>query len=352
MTTFKAIQAGHICSPYVKTLLEAAAQLNISDEELAQAVQRHPNWLHHLPEQVASRDYLALMACGVRHDENFGLRVGRAVRPASYPLVGYTVMSCSNTTQVLDQILRYECLIHDLGRSGVQIDDKLCRVSWTANSHYFADQHHPLYRHVVDSIFSGYFSFVPWLLGQQIPLSSVTFVYDKPADVTAYEELFRCPVYFQQKENSIVASAKLLNIALTSSDQTIFTTLEKQAQKLLEDQRQSHQEDICLRLRDVILEVLPQQNESIEVVAKNLGMSPRTLQRKLRERATSYQQILNELRMELACNYLRYSNLAIREIAFMLGYQEQSSFHHAFKDWTGYTPRSFRHMRPQIEENP
>jgi AraC-like DNA-binding protein len=71
-------------------------------------------------------------------------------------------------------------------------------------------------------------------------------------------------------------------------------------------------------------------------------MSPRTLQRRLHEENTSHQQLLDELRRELAQRYLREPTIAIGETAFLLGFSEPSAFHRAFKRWTGTTPGTFR----------
>jgi AraC-like DNA-binding protein len=77
-------------------------------------------------------------------------------------------------------------------------------------------------------------------------------------------------------------------------------------------------------------------------VAEQLGQTTRTLQRKLKEAGSSFQEVLDQTRRELAEHYLAQVELSITDIAYMLGFQEQSSFNHAFKDWTGLNPGAFR----------
>ena len=89
-------------------------------------------------------------------------------------------------------------------------------------------------------------------------------------------------------------------------------------------------------------QLLPQAKASATNVAKKLGISPRTLSRKLRDERVAFPEILEETRVALAKRYLVEPDLPVSEIAWLLGYAEVSSFTHAFKRWTGITPREFR----------
>jgi len=89
-------------------------------------------------------------------------------------------------------------------------------------------------------------------------------------------------------------------------------------------------------------QLLPHAKASATNVAKKLGISPRTLSRKLRDERVAFAEILEETRVALAKRYLVERDLPVSEIAWLLGYAEISSFTHAFKRWTGMTPRVFR----------
>jgi AraC-like DNA-binding protein len=96
------------------------------------------------------------------------------------------------------------------------------------------------------------------------------------------------------------------------------------------------------RAEDVLPKLLPHGKATASEVARQLGMSSRTLSRKLAEEGTSFAEILDELRAALAKRYLHDETLPVSEIAWLLGYREISSLTHAFKRWTGITPRRFR----------
>jgi AraC-like DNA-binding protein len=96
------------------------------------------------------------------------------------------------------------------------------------------------------------------------------------------------------------------------------------------------------RVEETLSELLPHGKATASDVARRLAMSPRTLSRKLAEEGTSFAEILDQLRAALARRYLQDKTLPVSEIAWLLGYREISSLTHAFKRWTGMTPRRFR----------
>ena len=104
-------------------------------------------------------------------------------------------------------------------------------------------------------------------------------------------------------------------------------------------------EPLPLRVKNALRQLLKDGLPRKERVAEKFDMTVRTLQRHLHQAGTSYQQILDELRQELAEHYLLRSDLAIQDIACYLGFTESRSFHRSFKSWTGQTPGEFRESR-------
>ena len=92
----------------------------------------------------------------------------------------------------------------------------------------------------------------------------------------------------------------------------------------------------------LIAEELHKSEPGIEAISSRLGYAPRTLQRKLKEVGTSYQELLDKTRSQFAIQYLQEEQIAISEIACLLGFSEASAFHRAFKRWTGLSPGEFR----------
>src|SRR5205085_639720 len=99
------------------------------------------------------------------------------------------------------------------------------------------------------------------------------------------------------------------------------------------------------RAEEVLAKLLPHGRAFASELARRLGMSSRTLSRKLGEEDTSFAEILDQLRAALAKRYLHDETLPVSEIAWLLGYREVSSLTHAFRRWTGMTPRQFRSVQ-------
>ena len=97
------------------------------------------------------------------------------------------------------------------------------------------------------------------------------------------------------------------------------------------------------RVRAALLELLPSGKASVQAVAQRLAVSPRTLQRRLQDERTSFQQVLDRTREELARHYLRTTSMPGAEISFLLGFEDPNSFVRAFHEWTGQTPEQLRH---------
>lgn len=106
------------------------------------------------------------------------------------------------------------------------------------------------------------------------------------------------------------------------------------------------------RVHAALIELLPSGAASAASVSRRLGLSTRTLQRRLRDEGHSFQALLNDTRHALAKHYLRNSSMSSTEIAFLLGFEEPSSFFRAFNAWTGMTPEQMRHDPPTTASKP
>jgi AraC-like DNA-binding protein len=103
-------------------------------------------------------------------------------------------------------------------------------------------------------------------------------------------------------------------------------------------------ESLSDRVRQILMQEVPGGNPSLEWVASRLALSPRTLQRRLRDEGTTHVALLDDLRRDLAIGYLKEKRVPIGEIAFLLGFSEPSAFHRAFRRWTGSTPGEVRNQ--------
>jgi AraC-like DNA-binding protein len=172
-----------------------------------------------------------------------------------------------------------------------------------------------------------------------IPLK-VGFQYPQPEDVSAYHRLFRAPLEFEQPINFVIFDAALLDQPFPKANPGLFAVLDRYIIELLK--KLPRQENIVDSVRQEISDGLRGGDAGLEAIALRLSIAPRTLQRKLKEAGTSHQELLDEMRRELSIHYLQERQMAVCEVAFLLGFSETSAFHRAFKRWTGTTPGEFR----------
>lgn len=157
--------------------------------------------------------------------------------------------------------------------------------------------------------------------------------------VADYEAFFGCAVQ-QGDANTVVFSVQDANKPFLTASDGMWSIFEPELKKRLEDL--THEASFRERVRACLLEILASGQYSIADVASRFAMSSRTLQRRLQQENTSFQQVLDELREELARHYLAKSDYSTGQIAFLLGYEEPNSFFRAFRSWTGQTPDYIR----------
>jgi AraC-like DNA-binding protein len=161
-----------------------------------------------------------------------------------------------------------------------------------------------------------------------------------------HERVFGCPVTFDAETNRIYIDKPTLEIKQVKSDPSLFSLLtrfadqelKKMGTKPVAPSEPIELEDTQGRVRQALQASLSTSDISVEAVATQLGMSSRTLQRKLEAESTSYQEVLDKLRMELAESFLKeraLGKMTVDDISFLLGFSEPSAFYKAYKRWTG-----------------
>ena len=168
---------------------------------------------------------------------------------------------------------------------------------------------------------------------------------DAPKYADVLGRIFDAPVRFRQHANQLVFEAALLERPTLTADAHLTRVLRRLGEAGLESLPPD--DNFVSRVRQVIAECLPEISPSTNRVAQKLGMSARTLQRKLNEDNTSYQQLLDGVRLDLSISTLTKSQMPIAEAATLLGFADLTSFHRAFKRWMGTPPAEFRRqVRP------
>lgn len=331
-----------VAGSYLQPLLEAAAARGVQPAALERAAGLPAGALSPLPESLAADDYVRLLDVGAElaSDPHFGLHVGERFKLGTYNVYGLILLSCRDFGQAFEQTMRYEQLAHDLGRSSLRVNDGMAHYTW--HCHYG-----PGRRHLIDSVFAGIRVFGNWLAGMPLPPAELALTHDggDPADHAEYLRLFGALPRFNAPANTASFDAQLLAWPVPNADTGLYPVLQQHAEQLLQSRAGAGADaraEISQQVHEAIVRNLAQGQVRLASIADELKLSPRTLQRKLSDAGATFQQVLDQARFALARDYLRQPELSLVDIAFLLGYQEQSAFNHAFKEWSGMNPGAFR----------
>ena len=179
------------------------------------------------------------------------------------------------------------------------------------------------------------------LTGVDIRPREVRFVHAAPADTSPHAALFRCPVRFGCPAPEIVFASEDLAHAVTTANPGVERVLERHMNDLIE--RLPRNDSFVERVRAVVARTMGRGPLTVAAIARELHASPRTLQRRLGDHGTTYGEVLDACRRELAQRLIAEGRESVTEIAFLLGFSDVSGFSRMYKRWTGVTPS---HARP------
>jgi len=175
----------------------------------------------------------------------------------------------------------------------------------------------------------------------------VHFPHPEPADTTRHRELFGCPCRFGMPITQVILSADALRAPLADAEPALGRLLERQADAMLRDLPDSTA--LSDRVRSLLQGEADLRRASVSHIARRLGMSVRTLARKLNDENSSYRELIDDTRKQAALRELSRGSRPITEIAYQLGFANTQSFHRAFRRWTGGTAARYREQTQKAQ---
>jgi AraC-like DNA-binding protein len=271
-------------------------------------------------------------------DPLFGLHTSQFVQPGSYSVMGYIAMSASSVGEALARVGVYEKLVGDMGTTSAEQDGSLIRVVW-----HCRHTRQPVRRHLIENVLASWVRYTRWLADADLRPEYVMLEHDTPDPALAaeYERILCAPVRFRQKCNALVTHPSVLAHRLRQPDPDLLRVLESHAERRLAELGLAT--TVAHRVREAIRASIDDAGlPRKERVAEMLGLNPRTLLRRLQDEQTTYQDVLDGLRREMAMDLLRNSRMTQADIAARLGFAEIRSFQRCFRRWTGTTPGDYR----------
>lgn len=326
----------------VGKIINAAKAAGVEPEELSRAARLDLSALQDVDNQISFKQLIEIyqQAARLTGDNAFGLHAGELDSPKLYGILGYVTINSPDMGEALNRLVRFQQLRSNAYRFSLEVKGASAQLSYF----YLANDATPEERrHESEETLCSIILFGRMLTRSDWIPREVRFEHAEPENISEHERIFRAPVHFSKPATELIFDSSFLEMPLVEADLTLGSLLERQAEELLANSTRhgafSHQ------VRQLIKETLPSGEARIDSIGRKLGVSSRTLQRKLREEGTSYQELLEETQRSLAEFYLRKPEIAICEVSYLLGFSQASAFHRAFRRWTGMTVKEFRHKQ-------
>ncbi len=274
-------------------------------------------------------------ASEVTGDPCFGLNFAATTDMRDMGLLAYVGLSSATLGAALRNMVRY---IH-VYNEGLQIE--LATQGETLEIHAeVVDRRVQSERQLLEFSFRNFRRLLEVLAGQPIHPKWVTFRHNRGRDIATFERAFGAPVQFGAEKAVLALHRRHMATPVASADHRLLGVLQSYCEEILA--KRHLDADLTHDVARQITSLLPSGRATLDIVAAELGMSKRTLSRRLAEHGTSFGASLDGLRNDLALRYLEDSDFPLGHIAYLLGYSDVSAFNHAFRRWTGSSPTRHR----------
>ena len=318
-------------------MIDACARLGLDTGQILRAARLDPVTLQDPDARIPIEQVDALWrkAYELSNDPNLALHAIEVLPFGAYRVIDFLASSAPTVGTALAKVSDYFPIIHEVVRLPYAVGDH--HVTFAAEA---PSRPSTITRPYAEYVLAAVFLRTRIATNRRFPLMRVEFSHPQPADISEHERIFECPVRFGAEICQMVIARDIWDTPRTGSDSDLFSVLDTHARMLL-DQRPTP-DDIVGRVREAIEAELRGGDPKLESIARGLAMSPRTLQRRLRDHGVVFNDVLDAMRFRAAKSYLAPGDIAGTEVAYLLGFAEPSSFNRAFKRWSGQTPTEYR----------
>lgn len=320
---------------WVNTVLAAAEQQDVARETAlaAAGIAMEALTAERWPVDHITRLWRAAVHC--TGDAGFGLKAGAAVGPASFNVVGYLLQSAPTLREALALVQQYQRLISDGGRFQTIMGRDACWVVYHPRQGALAFSPHQ-----IEAVLAAVVVFARWVTGTALRPQAVQFSQPRIGPWAGYRDVFRCAVAFEQAFSGVLLPNALLDAPLPQADAQLAQVHHERARSRLT--ALTTRAGLAHALRAWIAGQLPEQLPTRARAAQVLGLTERTLARRMHAQGLTYSGLLDEARRDAAFRALSRPRGSITEISQSLGYAEPSVFHRAVRRWTGNSPQAWR----------
>ncbi|QCF27152.1 AraC family transcriptional regulator [Hydrocarboniclastica marina] len=323
---------------WVNTVIAAAQRLSVDADKLLTtaglpaAARKQERW----PIDDITRLWHAAERC--TNDPGFGLKVGAEFTPMSISGVGFALQSAATLREAVVMVQRYQRLISDGGRFQVLAGQAATWLVYHPRQGKLAFSPYQ-----IEAVLAAVVGFASWVTGTRMQPLRVQFSQARLGPLPGYQAVFQCPVEFEQAFSGVLMDNAVLDQPLPQADPQLAQVHERYSTARLAALSMSSVSvpEMKQWLATRLGPNLPRRS----MAAKALGISERTLARRLREQGHTFDGLLDEVRQVRALQAVADTHASLPAIAESLGFAEVSTFYRAFRRWTGLSPGRWRKLQ-------
>lgn len=323
----------YISQSLYKDVFNFAQSEGISSEDLNEIVA--PDALEQLTAFPSDQFFALHELADSKLNPGFPLRVGLATQIEDYGVLGLSWKTCAWAGEIFDRCDRYFNILSDTYIFEIHKSDDFSKILLLREP----------YRKGVklsnEASFAGIVSVIKKITEKEIIPYQVNFSHSSIHPLDLYHQAFQCQVNFNTEENALIYKTKDLETRTAKADRSINEYLLERVQEETEG-IQVNASKVVGDVEVLLKDALPSGIPSIAQISEHMGMSNRTLTRRLSEAGVTFRDLIKKTQEEVSINLLKNTSRNIAEIAFETGFSEQSAFNRAFKRWTGLSPVEFR----------
>ena len=282
--------------------------------------------------EISTTKYAELLETVAREiDPDIGLEMGERLTAKDMGVVGHAISAAPDVRTMLRLMSSYLYVFSQSNTMRLDVGEN--RAALTYKVTILSPEQR---RQDAECSLAYVTSLIRQLSGLEFKPQLIEFVHSRPRSVIRHKQVFGCEVAFSRKSNRLHLDKRILNAPILSFDPGLL-----QALRFYLDDRikvRSETEDLLAKIKHLISSSLVNGVPDQKRIAENLGMSARTLQRRLRDKDVVFADLVDEIRCAIAQDYVSHTEFSLTDVSMMLGYGELSSFSRAFKRWTGSSP--------------
>jgi AraC-like DNA-binding protein len=279
-------------------------------------------------------------AVEVTHDPAFGLKAAGYIMNNSYYALSYGILSSSTLKEAFERSMRYSRWVSDVVAYQFVRRDR--------EYHFVLEIAVEVPDVSVDCLVGAYVRMCRALIGREFSPLRIELKRPAPPNLADFNAILRAPLRFNAPRTAMVFDAASIERRLAAGNPELAQANDAIALRYL---ARTETRSIAIRVRELLTTKLAEGEPTEDDVARLLNMSVRTLQRRLVDSGTTYREVLDDTRRDLALSYLKISLYSVTTITYMLGYSATSSFTRAFRRWTGQSPTDWR-AQASLRETP